>query len=158
LAEADSHVNHAAARQKRLARDRHAYVLSAVQVEFTQAHRDMRPRYYAALPPWWSEVEVPFGIQTCMPRYVAHFATARQPGDHLHLAFAILATNWVIGVASMWYAVVRNSGRLWHLSDSLVAAIWSLGPAELVAGRYRDAATLLASTLTLHDQVDWGRQ
>jgi len=156
LAEADPHVNHAAARQEWLARDEHAYLLSAVQVEFTQVHRDMRPRYYSALPPWWSEVEVPFGFPMCMPRYVAYFATALQPGDHFHRAFATLATNWVIGVASTWYADVRNRGRLWHLSDSLVAAIRSLGPAELAAGRDGDAATLLASMLTLHDQVDWG--
>ena len=155
MAEADPHVNHAAARQEWLARDEHAYLLSAVQVEFTQVHRDMRPRYYATLPPWWSEVEVPVGFPACMPRYVAYFATALQPGDHIHRAFAILATNWVIGVASTWYAVVRNRGRLWHLSASLVAAIRYLGPEELAAGRDGDAATLLASMLALHDQVDW---
>jgi len=155
LAEADPHVNHAAARQEWLARDEHAYLLSAVQVEFT-AHRDMRPRYYAALPPRWSEVEVPFGFPACMPRYVAYFATALQPGDHFHRAFSILATNWMIGVASTWYAVVRNRGRLWHLSASLVAAIRSLGPAELAAGRDGDAVTLLASMLALHDHVGWG--
>jgi len=99
---------------------------------------------------------VPFGFPLCMPRYVAYFATALQPGDHFHRAFAILATNWMIGVASTWYAVVRNRGRLWHLSNSLVAAIRSLGPPELVAGRYGDASTLLASMLTFHDQVDQG--
>jgi len=91
-----------------------------------------------------------------MPRYVAYFATALQPGDHLHRAFAILATNWVIGVASTWYAVVRDRGRLWHQSASLVAAIRSLGPAELAARREGDAATVLACMLTLHNQVDWG--
>ena len=37
LAEADQHVNHAAARQEWLARDEHAYLWSAVQVEFTRA-------------------------------------------------------------------------------------------------------------------------
>jgi len=114
----------------------------------------MRPRYYATLPPWWSEVEVPVGFPACMPRYVAYFATALQPGDHIHRAFSILVTNWVIGVASTWYAVVRNRGRLWHLSASLVAAIRYLGPEELAARRDEDAATLLASMLALHDQVD----
>jgi len=156
VAEADPHVNHAAARQEWLARDEHASLLSAVQVEFSQVHRDMRPRYYAALPPWWSEVEVPFGFPACMPRYVAYVSTALQPGDHFHRAFAMLATNWVIGVASTWYAVVRNRGGLWHLSASLVAAIRSLGPAEHAAGRDGDAATLLASMLALQDQVYWG--
>jgi len=51
LAEAGPHVNHAAARQEWLAHDEHAYISLAVQVKFTQVHRDMRPRYYAALPP-----------------------------------------------------------------------------------------------------------
>jgi len=67
-----------------------------------------------------------------------------------HRAFAILATDWVVEVARVWYSAVTHRGYLWRLPDVLIEGIDSLTPAWLGRGSEAQARALLVGMLFLH--------
>jgi len=102
LGERDLHFHHKDARTERRVREASGILVRASKVGSTQVHASARRAYYVPTPTWWSAVEVPFGFLAGMPRVVAYFGTALRQGESTPAA-AILATQWVLEVAGVWY-------------------------------------------------------
>jgi len=114
LWERDPHFRHQDARTERRVREASCILVSASQVESTQIHVSARRDYYVPTPTWWSAMEVPYGFPASMPRVAAYFGTEFRRGESSPAA-AILATQWVLEVAGVWYASARSKLYLWHL-------------------------------------------
>jgi len=114
LGERDPHFHYQDARTERRVREASGILVSASQVESTQIHVSARRAYYVPTRTWWSALEVPYGFPARMPSVVAFFGTALRRGESTTAA-AILATQWVLEVAGVWYASARTKGYLWHL-------------------------------------------
>jgi len=154
LGERDPHFHHQDARTERRVRDASDILVSATQVESTQIHVSARRDYYVPTPTWWSAMEVLYGFPARMPRIVAYFGTALRPGDSTPAA-AILATQWVLEVAGVWYASAWTRGYLWHLLAGLVDRLVELHLANLAEGADPEAQAYLSELLDLHQSLDW---
>jgi len=78
-----------------------------------------------------------------------------RPNEEGHRLYAILATQWVVEVSSVWVASLKVKGYLWHLSNALVEGMYTLTPARLGDGRDGDYAELLEEMIILHNSMDW---
>ena len=112
--------------------------MRASQVESTQIHASERQAYYVQTSTWWSAMKVPFGLPARMPRVVAYFGAALHRGESTPAA-AILATQWVLDVAWVWYASARTKRYLWHLPASLVDRLVELHLPNVAEGADSDA-------------------
>ena len=68
---------------------------------------------------------------------------------------AILATQWVLEVAGVWYAAARTRGYLWHLSPGLISSLVGLRLAHLAEGSGPEALAYLSALVELHQALDW---
>ena len=135
-------------------RDASGILVSATQVESTQIHVSARRDYYVPTPSWWSALEVPHGFPARMPRIVAYFGTVVRQGESTPAA-AILATQWVLEVAGVWYASAWTKGYLWHLPTGVVDSLVELHLANLAEGADPEAQAYLNELLDLHQSLDW---
>ena len=152
LGEKDPHVHHHDVRAERRVREASGILVSASQVESTQIHAPNRQDYYVPTPTWWPEVDKPHGFPARMPRIVAYFGTVLRRGETTPAA-AILATQWVVEVAGVWYASVRTKGYLWHLSPRLVGHLVRLR--GLAEGPGPEAGSYYDALVALHESLDW---
>jgi len=134
--------------------DASGILVSATQVESTQIHVSARRDYYVPTPTWWSALEVPYGFPARISRIVAYFGTALRRGESTPAA-AILATQWVLEVAGVWYASDRTKGYLWHMPDGVVDRLVELHLANLAQGADPEAQAYLSELLDLHQPLDW---
>jgi len=111
LATRDPHVNHPAARHEYVWRRDERHLVSVLQLEFPRA-RDHRCGNYVFLPKWWKDVEVPTGFPAMLPRFFAYQSSRMRPNEEGHRLYAILATQWVFEVASVWVASLKSKGYL----------------------------------------------
>ena len=111
LGERDPYFHHQAARTERRVREASGILVRASQVESTQIYASARRAYYVPTPTWWSAMEVLFGFPARMPRIVDYFSEALRRGESTPAA-AILATQWVLEVAGVWYASARTKRYL----------------------------------------------
>ena len=95
------------------------------------------------------------GLQAMLPRFLAYYLSRMRPNEEGHRLYAILATQWVVEVASVWVASLKVKGYLWHLSNALVEGMCTLTPARLGDGRDGDYAELLEEMIILHNSLDW---
>jgi len=107
------------------------------------------------LPKWWKDVEVPMGFPAMLPRFLAYYSSRIRPNEEGHRRYAILATQWVVEVASVSVASLKSKGYLWHLSHALVEGMCTLTPARLGDGRDGDYGELLEEMIILHISLDW---
>jgi len=135
-------------------RDASGILVSATQVESSQIHVSTRQDYYVSTPTWWSALEVPYRFPARMPRIVAYFGAALRRGESTPAA-AILATQWVLEVAGVWYASARTKEYLWHLPAGLVDRLVELYLANLAEGVDPEAQAYLSEVLDLHQSLDW---
>ena len=154
LGERDPHFHQQDARTGRRVRDASGILVSPTQVESTQVHVSARRDYYVPTPTWWSALEVPRGFPARMPRIVAYFGTVLRRGESTPAA-AILATQWVLEVAGVWYASARTKGYLWHLPPGVVDSLVELHLANLAEGADPEAQAYLSELLDLHQSLDW---
>jgi len=154
LGEGDPHFHHQDARTERRVRAASGILVQDSQVESTQVHVSARRAYYVLTPSWWSAMEVPFGFPARMPRKVAYFGTALRRGESTSAA-AILATQWVLEVAGVWYASARTIRYLWHLPAAVVGRLVGLRLANVAEGADPDAHVYLSKLLDLHQFLDW---
>jgi len=133
LEERDPHFHQQDARTKRRVRDASCILLSGTQIESTQIHVSARRDYYVPTPTWRSALEEPFGFRARMPRIVAYFGTVLRRGESTPVA-AILATQWVLEVAEVWYASARTKEYLWHLPTGVVGSLVELHLTKLAEG------------------------
>ena len=154
LGERDTHLHHQDARTERRVRGASGILVSAPQVESTQIHVSARRDYYFPTSTWWSALEVPYGFPAKMPRVVAYFGTALRRGASTPAA-AILATQWVLEVAGVWYASARTKRYLWHLPASLVDRLVGLHLANVAEGADPEAHAYLRDLLEFHQSLDW---
>jgi len=154
LATGDPHVNHPSARHEYRWRRDERYLVSVFQVEFPRT-RDYQRGKYVVLPKWWQDMEVPMGFPAMLPRFLAYYSSRMRPNEEGHRLFSILATQWVVEVASVWVASRKVKGYLWHLSNTLVEGMCTLTPALLGAGRDGNYAELLEEMIILHNSLDW---
>ena len=89
-----------------------------------------------------------------MPHIVAYFGTVLRRGESTPAA-AILATQWVLEVAGVWYASARTKGYLWHLPTGVVDSLVELHLANLAEGADPVAQSYLSELLDLHQSLDW---
>jgi len=113
-----------------------------------------RPDYYVPTPTWWSALEVPYGFPARMPRIVAYFGTVLRRGESTP-ATAILATQWVLEVAGVWYASGRTKGYPWHLPTGVLESLVELHLANLAEGADPEAQAYLSELLDHHQSLDW---
>jgi len=154
LGQRDPHFHHQDARTERRVREASGILVSAAQVESTQIHVSARRDYYVPTPTWASALEVPYGFPARMPRVVAYFGTALRRGESTPAA-AILATQWVLEVAGVWYSSARAKGYLWHLPAGLVGRLVGLRLANLAEGADPEAHAYLSELIDLHQSLDW---
>jgi len=154
LGEGDPHFHHQDARTERRVREASVILVRASQVESTQVYASARRAYYVPTPSWWSAMEVPFGFPARMPRIEAFFGTALRRGESTPAA-AILATQWVLEVAAVWYASARTKGYLWHLPTAVVGRLVGLRLANVAELAGPDAHAYLSELLDLHQSLDW---
>ena len=153
LATGDPHVSHPAARHEYVWRRDERHLVSVLQLEFPRA-RDNRRGNFVVLPKWWKDVEVPMGFPAMLPRFLAYYSSRMRPNEEGHRLYAILATQWVVEMASVWVASLESKGYLWHLSNALVEGLSTLTPALLGDGRDGDYAELLEEMIILHNSLD----
>jgi len=149
LGEKDPHFHHQDARTESRVRDASGILVRATQVESTQIHVSARRDYYVPTLTWWLALEVPYGFPAMMPRIVAYSGTALRRGESTAAA-AILATQWVLEVAGVWYASARTKGYLWHLPAGVVDRRVQLHLANMAAGADPEAQAYLSKLLDLH--------
>jgi len=154
LGEGDPHFHHQDARTERRVRQASGILVRAFQVESTQVHASAQLAYYVTTPSCWSEMEVPFGFPARMLRIVAYFGTVLRRGECTPAA-AILATQWVLEVAGVWYASARTKGYLWYLPAAVVGRLVGLRLAHVAEGAGPDAHTYLREFLDLPQSLDW---
>jgi len=154
LATGDPHVNHPAARHEYVWRRDERHLDSVLKLEFPRA-RDHRRGNYVVLLKWWKDVEVPMGFPAMLPRFLAYYSSRMRPNEEGLRLYAILATQWVVEVASVRVASLKSKGYLWHLSNALVEGMRTLTPARLGDGRDGDYAELLEEMIILHNALDW---
>jgi len=154
LGKRDPHFHQQDARTERRVRDASDILVSATQVESTQIHVSARRDYYVPTPTWWSALQVPYGFLARMPRIVAYFGTVLRRGESTP-ATAILATQWVLEVAGVWYASARTKGYLWHLPTGVVESLVELHLANLAEGADPEAQAYLSELLDHHQSLDW---
>jgi len=154
LGETDPHFHHQDARTESRVRDVSGILVIATQVERTLIHVSARRDYYVPTPTWWLALEVPYGFPARMPRMVAYSGTALRRGESTAAA-AILATQWVLEVAGVWYATARTKGFLWHLPAGVVDRRAQLHLANLAEGADPEAQAYLSKLLDLHQSLDW---
>jgi len=145
---------HQDARAERRVREASRILMCASQVESTHMHASARRAYYVPTPTWWSAMKVRFGFPARMPRIVAYFCTALCRGNSTPAA-AILATEWVLEVAGVWFASARTRAYLWHLPASLVDRLVGLHLANVAEGADPDSHAYLSELLDLHQSLDW---
>ena len=97
---------------------------------------------------------MPFWLPARMPRIVAYFGTTLRREESTPAA-AILATQWVLEVAAVWYASARTEGYLWHLPAAVVGRLVGLRLANVAEGAGPDAHACLSELLDLHQPLDW---
>ena len=153
LWEGDPHFHHQDARTERRVREASGILVRASQVESTHVHASARRAYYVPTPYWWSAMEVPLGFPARMPRIVTYFGTALRRGESTPAA-AILATQWVLEVAGVWYASARTKGYLWHLPAGVVGRLVGLRLADVAEGAGPDSHAYLSELLDLHQSLD----
>ena len=119
LATGDPHVNHPSARHEFGWRRDERYLVSVLQLEFPRT-RDYRRGKYVVLPKWWQDMEVPMGFPAMLPRFLAYYLSRMRPNEDGHRLYAILSTQWVVEVASVWVASLKVKRYRWHLSNALV--------------------------------------
>jgi len=154
LATGDPQVNHPAARHEYVWRRDQRHFVSVLQLEHPRA-RDHRRGNYVVLSKWWNDVEVLKGFPAMLPRFLAHYSSRMRPNEAGHRLYAILVTQWVVEVASVWVASLKSKVYLWHLSNALVEGMSTLTPARLGDGRDEDNAEHLEQMIILHNSVDW---
>ena len=67
---------------------------------------------------------------------------------------AILATQWVLEVAGVWYASACTEGYLWHLPAAVVGRLVGLHLANVVKRAGPDAHAYPSELLDLHQSLD----
>jgi len=154
LGQGDPHFHHQDARTERQVREASGILVRASQVESTKVHALARLAYYVPTPSWWSAMEEPFGFPARMPRIVANFGTTLRRGESTPAA-AILATQWVLEVAGVWYASARTKRYLWHLPAAVVGRFVGLRLANVAEGAGPDAHAYLSELLYRHQSLDW---
>jgi len=154
LGERDPHFHQQDSRTERRVRDASGILVIATQVESTQIHVSARRDYYVPTPTWWSALEVPYGFPARMPRIVAYFGTVLRRGESTPAA-AILATQWVLEMARVWYASARTKGYLSHLPTGAVDSLVELHLANLAEGADVEAQAYHSELLDLHQSLDW---
>jgi len=154
LATGDPHVNHPAARHEYVWRHAEHHLVSILQFEFPRA-RDHQRGNYVVLPKWWKDVEVPMGFPAMLPRFLAYCSSRMRPNEEGQRLYAILATQWVVEVASLWVASLKTKSYLWHLSNALVEGICTLTPARLGDRRDGGYAEIFEEMIILHKSLDW---
>jgi len=154
LGERNPHFHHQDARTERRVWEATGILVSAAQDESTQIHVSARRDYYVPTPTWWSALEVPHGSPARVPRVVAYFGTALRRGESTPAA-AILATQWVLEVAGVWYASARTKAYLWHLPAGLVDRLVRLHLANLAKGEDQEAHGYLSELVDIHQSLDW---
>ena len=87
-------------------------------------------------------------------RVVAYFGTALRQGATTPAA-AIIATQWALEVARVWYASARTKGYLWHLPAGLVNRLAGLHLTNLAEGPDPEAHAYLSELVELHQSLDW---
>jgi len=149
LGEADPHFQRQDARTERRVQEASGNLVRASQVESTQVHASTRRAYYVQTASWWSALEVPFGFPARMPRIVAFLGTALRRGESTPAA-AILATQWVLDVAGVWYDshVLRDTfgicqSQWWAAWWGSASPTWPRGRAWT---RMRTSASFWTST------------
>jgi len=142
--ERDPHFLQQDARTERRVRDASGILVSATHVESTQIHFSARRDYYVLTPTWWSSSEVPHGFPARMSRIVAYFGMVLRRGESSPAA-AILATQWVLEVAGVWYASARTKGYLWHLPTGVVDSLVELHLANLAEGACPETQAYLSA-------------
>jgi len=142
------------ARTERRVRAASGILVSATQVESTQLHVSARRDNYVPTPTWWSALEVPYRFTARMPRIAAFFGTALRRGESTPAA-AILATEWVLEVAGVWYVSARTKGYLWHLPAGFVDRLVELHLYNLAEGADPEAQAYLSEFLDLFLSLDW---
>jgi len=100
-------------------------------------------------------MKVPMGFPAMLPRFFAYYSSRMRPNEEGHRLYAILATQWVVEVASVWVPSLKVKGYLWHLSNALVEGMCTHTPARLGDGRDGDYAELLDEMIILHNSLDW---
>jgi len=145
LTTGDPRVNHPASDE--------LHLVSVLQLEFPRA-QDHRRGNHVVLPKWWKDVEVPMGFPAMLPRFLAYYSSRMRPNEEGQRLYSILATQWVVEVASVWVASLRTKGYLWHLFNALVEGMCTLTPARLGDGRDGDYAELLEEMIILHNSLD----
>jgi len=154
LGERELHLHHQDARTERPVREASGILVRASQVESTQIHASAQWDYFVPTPTWWSAMEESLRLSARMPRIVAHFGTALRRGNSTPAA-AILATQWVLEVAGVWFASARTKGYLWHLPASLIDRLVRLRLTNVVEGADLDAHAYVREVLDLHHTLDW---
>jgi len=154
LGERNPHFHRRDARTERRVREVSGILVSASQVDSTQIHVSARRDYYVPMPTWWSVLEVPYGFPARTPRVVAYFGTALRRGESTPAA-AMLATQWVLEVAGVWYASARTERYLWHLPASLVDCLVGLHFSNVAEGADPEAHAYFSELLDLHQSLDW---
>ena len=154
LGERHPHFHRKDARPERRVLEASGILVSDAQVESTQIHVSARRDYNVPTPTWWSALEVPCGFPERMPRIVAYVGTALRQGESTPAA-AVLATQWVLEVAGVWYAFARTKGYLWHLPAGLVDRLVELHLSNLAEGTDPEVQAYLSELLDLHQSLDW---
>ena len=103
--------------------------MSAAQVESTQIDVSARGEHYVPMPSWWSVLEVSQGFSATFTRVVAYFGMALRREESIPAA-AILATQWMLEEAKVWYDSALTKGYLWHLPAELVDRLVRLHPSN----------------------------
>ena len=97
----------------------------------------------------------PDGLPGDAPPLPRVLLSRMRPNEEGHRLHAVLATQWVVEVASVWVASLKTKGYLWHLSNALVEGMCTLTPARLRDGRDGDYTEHLEEMIILHNSLDW---
>ena len=100
LATWDPNVTHPSARYEYVWRRDERYLVLVLQLEFPRI-RDYRRGRHVNLPKWLQDMEVPMGFPAMLLRFLAYYSSQVQPHEEGHNLYVILATQWVIEVASV---------------------------------------------------------
>ena len=110
--------------------------------EITALNRNCIGSKYVNPPPWWVDVEVPYGDRTEMSPAVTYLGS-RLMGDPLALEWKIVRTEWAALVAANALYQAR-AGFLCRISPALQENIQLLGVGSIVPDAPNDASDLAA--------------
>lgn len=123
-----------AAHLERFFRRKHRVLVCASQVECVSMSHDNLTDLCPALPLWWYQVEVPYGMPVALHNVVSLRGSLLQSDRPENGAAAALSSSWLLSVAVVLAGSVVSKKILWLIPQALVDILADADYAALCNG------------------------